>query len=191
MIKKYLIVFFILLNSHNLFGQEISEWFNQESDDFLKLWRSGDHKYNNNYDKYLNYIRKNFAIKSIAYSLINEQIIESSEQLTLDLYLKVFESYLTKTIYNLTNTSYKGDIKLLSIEERDGIYIISSEIIDDNNKIDLYWKVVAINDNYKIIDVIVENTSYFITKKSEFSKILRKNNNDIKKLIFELENIYD
>jgi ABC-type transporter MlaC component len=37
--------------------------------------------------------------------------------------------------------------------------------------------------------VIVENTSYFVTKKSEFSKILRKNKGDLRKLIEELNKI--
>ena len=43
--------------------------------------------------------------------------------------------------------------------------------------------------SFKIIDVIVENTSYFVTKKSEFTKILRKNKGDLKALIKKLEDI--
>ena len=41
--------------------------------------------------------------------------------------------------------------------------------------------------SYKIIDVIVENTSYFVTKKSEFNKILRKNRGSLEALIIEIE----
>ena len=47
--------------------------------------------------------------------------------------------------------------------------------------------MVKIKDNYKIIDVIVENTSYFVTKKSEFTKILRKNRGSLEKLVKILE----
>ena len=189
MLKKFLLVFFILINSHNLFSQEISEWFDQESNGFLELMKNSNTENKNNFDQYLNYVRKNFAIKSIAFSLINEKIIQSSDQSTLDLYLHVFENYLTKTIYNLANPTYSGNIELLSIDQSDGIYIISSEISDGSEKIDIYWKVALFKDGYKIIDVIIENTSYFVTKKTEFSKILRKNKNDIGKLILELENI--
>ena len=189
MLKKFLLVFFILINSHNLFSQEISEWFDQESHGFLELMKNSNIENKNNFDQYLNYIRKNFAIKSIAYSLINDKIINNSDQPTLDLYLHVFENYLTKTIYNLADPNYTGSIELISVDKSDGIYTISSEISDSDQKINLFWKVAIIGENYKIIDVIIENTSYFITKKTEFSKILRKNNNDIKKLILELEKI--
>ena len=57
------------------------------------------------------------------------------------------------------------------------------------SSINLYWKVASINSSFKILDVIVENTSYFVTKKSEFSKILRKNKGDLRKLIKELNKI--
>ena len=187
MIKKFILLCFLLLNSQKLISQEIYEWFNQESNGFLELMKGSDNQ-NNNYELYLNYVKKNFAVKSIAYSLINEEIIKNSDQSILDLYLQVFEDYLTKTIYNLADPNYSGKIDLLSIDESDGIYIISSEITDIDGKIRLYWKAVAFNDSYKIIDVIIENTSYFVTKKTEFSKILRKNKNDIKKLILELQN---
>ena len=43
--------------------------------------------------------------------------------------------------------------------------------------------------SYKIIDVIVENTSYFVTKKSEFNKILRKNRGSLEALIIEIGKI--
>ena len=189
MIKKFILVLFFLINCHKLFAQEIGEWFYQESNEFLELMKVGNNQNNDNYDQYLNYVKKNFAVKSIAFSLINEQIIKNSDQSTLDLYLNVFENYLTKTIYNLADPSFMGSIELLSIDQNDGIYIISSEIIDGDQKIQLYWKVATISESYKIIDVIIENTSYFVTKKTEFSKILRKNKNDIGKLILELENI--
>ena len=189
MIKKFVFLFFFILSSQKLFSQGINEWFYQESNNFLALMKSNNTQNKNDFNLYLNYVKKNFAVKSIAYSLINDKIINNSDQPTLDLYLHVFENYLTKTIYNLADPNYDGSIELLSIDESDGIYTISSEISDNDQKINLFWKVAFISENYKIIDVIIENTSYFITKKTEFSKILRKNNNDIKKLILELENI--
>ena len=189
MVKKFILLFFFLITSQKLISQEINNWFYQEANGFLELMKGNDKQNNDNYELYLNYVKKNFAVKSIAYSLINEEIINSSDQSILDQYLKVFENYLTKTIYNLADPNYEGSIDLLSIEETDGINIILSEITDNDKKIRLYWKVASINDSYKIIDVIIENTSYFVTKKTEFSKILRKNKNNINKLILELQNI--
>ena len=69
------------------------------------------------------------------------------------------------------------------------IYIIKSEISDNNSSANIYWKVINVGSSYKIIDVIVENTSYFVTKKSEFSKILRKNKGSLLSLINEIDKI--
>ena len=102
-------------------------------------------------------------------------------------YEDTFKSYLTKTIYNLANSSTSGDISLKDIDVKDGVYIINSDISDRTSSISLYWKVAKINDSYKILDIIVENTSYFVTKESEFTKILRKNRGNLKKLIEILE----
>ena len=50
-------------------------------------------------------------------------------------------------------------------------------------------KVIDTGSSFKIIDVIVENTSYFVTKKSEFNKILRKNKGSLEALIKEIQKI--
>ena len=99
-----------------------------------------------------------------------------------------FKKYLINTIYNLANTTVSGEIILRDIDLKDKVFIINSEIKDGRSSISLYWKVFKADDKYKIIDVIVENTSYFVTKKSEFTKILRKNRGSLKKLIEELDN---
>ena len=78
---------------------------------------------------------------------------------------------------------------MVDIDLKDNIYQINSKIIEGRNSISLYWKVASINSSFKILDVIVENTSYFVTKKSEFSKILRKNRGDIRKLTEEIDKI--
>ena len=100
-----------------------------------------------------------------------------------------FQNYITKTIYNLSNNTTSGEIKLIDIDLKDNIYQINSKIIEGRDSINLYWKVASINSSFKILDVIVENTSYFVTKKSEFSKILRKNRGDIRKLTEEINKI--
>ena len=102
-------------------------------------------------------------------------------------YEDTFKAYLTKTIYNLANTSTSGEIILKDIDLKDGVYIINSDISDKTSSVSLYWKVAKIKDSYKILDIIVENTSYFVTKKSEFTKHLRKNRGSLDILIKELE----
>ena len=165
---------------------EITKWFNQESQQFLEIMNNSGIN-NNDLNKYEKFVEQNFALKSIAYGLINEKVIEKSDKETLSNYQETFKKYLIKTIYNLANTSTSGEISLKDIDLKDNIYIINSDITDGRSSISLYWKVVKIKDNYKIIDVIVENTSYFVTKKSEFTKILRKNRGSLEKLVKILE----
>tara|TARA_B100000035_G_scaffold208126_1_gene178012 strand:- start:49 stop:615 length:567 start_codon:yes stop_codon:yes gene_type:complete len=169
--------------------EEITNWFNQESEKFLEIMNNSDGQNNKNYDEYVKFIEKNFAVKSIAYGLIPESVLSKSDNLDLKNYESSFQNYLTKTIYNLSNTTTSGEIELVDIDLKDNIYQINSKIIEGRDSINLYWKVAYINSSFKILDVIVENTSYFVTKKSEFSKILRKHRGDIRKLTEEISKI--
>ena len=187
---KYLILTLIFLFQYSYaIEQEIANWFNQESEKFLEIMNNSDGQDNKNYDEYIKFVEKNFAVKSIAYGLIPETILSKSDNSDLKNYEVSFQNYLTKTIYNLSNNTTSGEIKLIDIDLKDNIYQINSKIIEGRNSINLYWKVASINSSFKILDVIVENTSYFVTKKSEFSKILRKNRGDLRKLTEEINKI--
>jgi len=169
--------------------EEITSWFNQESEKFLEIMNNSDGQNNENYDEYVNFVKKNFAVKSIAYGLIPESILSKSDKSDLKNYEVSFQNYLTKTIYNLSNNTTTGEINLIDIDLKENIYQINSKIIKGRDSINLYWKVASINSSFKILDVIVENTSYFVTKKSEFSKILRRHRGDLKKLTEEINRI--
>ena len=169
--------------------EEITKWFNQESEKFLEIMNNSDGQNNENYNEYVNFVKKNFAVKSIAYGLIPESVISKSDKSDLKNYETSFQNYITKTIYNLSNNTTSGEIKLIDIDLKDNIYQINSKITEGRNSISLYWKVASINNSFKILDVIVENTSYFVTKKSEFSKILRKHRGNIRKLTEEINKI--
>ena len=109
--------------------------------------------------------------------------------MNLSIYLDVFTDYLIKTIYKLANSNSSNSITLKDVDIKDDIYIIKSEISDKKSSANLYWKVIDTGSSFKIIDVIVENTSYFVTKKSEFNKILRKNKGSLEALIIEIQKI--
>ena len=187
---KYLIIplLFFFQFSHAV-EEEITNWFNQESEKFLEIMNNSDGQNSEKYDEYVKFVEKNFAVKSIAFGLIPESILSKSNKSDLKNYESSFRNYLTKTIYNLSNNTTSGEIELVDIDLKDNIYQINSKIIEGRNSISLYWKVASINSSFKILDVIVENTSYFVTKKSEFSKILRKHRGDIRKLTEEINKI--
>ena len=187
--RTLLILFSIIFSFSNLQASEVSEWFKKESSQFLEIINNNEGTENENYENYKYFINKNFAIKSIAYGLIGEKIIDKSSQKELSLYIEVFTDYLIKTIYKLANSNNSSFIVLKDVDIKNDIYIIKSEISDKKSSANLYWKVIDIGSSFKIIDVIVENTSYFVTKKSEFNKILRKNRGSLKALIAEIQKI--
>ena len=170
-------------------ASEVSEWFERESNQFLEIISNYEGTENENYEKYKYFVNKNFAIKSIAYGLIGEKIINNSSENELSSYLNAFTDYLIKTIYKLANSNSSGSIVLKDVDIKNDIYIIKSEISDKKSSANLYWKVIDTGKSYKIIDVIVENTSYFVTKKSEFNKILRKNKGSLEALVVEIGKI--
>ena len=187
--KKLLFLFGIIFFLSTLEASEVSEWFEKESNQFLEIINNNQGAESENYEKYKYFVNKNFAVKSIAYGLIGEKIINKSSEKELSLYVDVFTDYLIKTIYKLANSSSSSKITLKDVDIKDNIYIIKSEISDKKSSASLYWKVVDIGSSYKIVDVIVENTSYFVTKKSEFNKILRKNKGNLEALIIEIQKI--
>ena len=96
---------------------------------------------------------------------------------------------MIKTIYKLADSNSSSSIILKDVDIKDNIYIVKSIISDKKSSANLYWKVIDTGSSFKIIDVIVENTSYFVTKKSEFNKILRKNRGSLEALIIEIQQI--
>ena len=187
--KFLIIIFSIILSLSTLQASEVSEWFKKESNQFLEIIINDEGTENENYENYKHFINKNFAIKSIAYGLIGENIINKSSKNELSLYLDVFTDYLIKTIYKLADSNSSSSIILKDVDIKDNIYIVKSIISDKKSSANLYWKVIDTGSSFKIIDVIVENTSYFVTKKSEFNKILRKNRGSLGALIIEIQKI--
>ena len=189
MLRIYTLIILFFINYSYAEEIEITNWFNQESKEFLEIMNNANVEKHQNYEKYKDFVETNFALKSIAFGLLNEKVIKKNDKETLLRYEFTFKAYLTKTIYNLANTTTSGEIKLKVIDVKDGVYIINSDISDKTSSVSLYWKVAKIKDTYKILDIIVENTSYFVTKKSEFTKILRKSRGSLDFLIRELEKI--
>ena len=187
--RTLLILLSIIFSFSSLQASEVSEWFKKESNQFLEIINNNEGTENENYENYKYFINKNFAIKSIAYGLIGENIINKSSKNELSLYLDVFTDYLIKTIYKLANSNSSSSIILKDVDIKDNIYIVKSIISDKKSSANLYWKVIDTGSSFKIIDVIVENTSYFVTKKSEFNKILRKNRGSLEALITEIQKI--
>ena len=110
---KYLLIVTIFISSLSIVqASEVSEWFEQESNQFLEIINNNEGTESENYEKYKYFVRKNFAIKSIAYGLIGENIISKSSENELSTYLNVFTDYLIKTNNKLAKSSSSNSITL-------------------------------------------------------------------------------
>ena len=176
-IKYFLIILFISL--HINANEKLEIWFTDMSNDFIKIVERTD---KSNLQKELSFlIEKKFAVNSISMSLIGK-ISKKNNQENLNKYKRAFLSHLTKTLYNLVER-YDGQIiKLDKIEKDVNGFLIYSKLEYENKSYSIVWRVVYIKNEPKVLDVIIENTSYYVTKKSEFSKILRDNKGNLSQL---------
>ena len=78
--RTLLILFSIIFSFSNLQASEVSEWFEKESNQFLEIINNNEGTDSENYENYKYFINKNFAVKSIAYGLIGESIINKSSK---------------------------------------------------------------------------------------------------------------
>ena len=176
-IKYLLIILFIplLLNAN----EELEIWFTDMSNDFIQIVERAD---KSNLQKELSFlIEKKFAVNSISMSLIGK-ISKKNNQENLDKYKKAFLNHLTKSLYNLVEKYDGQTIKLEKIEKDVNGFLIYSKLEYGNKSYSIVWRVAHINNKPKVLDVIIENTSYYVTKKSEFSQILRDNKGELSQL---------
>ena len=113
--KNLTLIFFIILSFSMLQASEVSEWFERESNQFLEIMNNNEGTESENYQRYKYFVNENFAVKSIAYGLIGENIIGNSSQKDLSIYLEVFTDYLIKTIYKLANSNSSSSIRQAQI----------------------------------------------------------------------------
>ncbi len=90
--KNFVILLGILFSFSNTEASEVSEWFEKESNQFLEIINNNQGTENENYEKYKHFVNKNFAVKSIAYGLIGENIINKSSK--NELFSKNFKKFL-------------------------------------------------------------------------------------------------
>ena len=183
-IKYYLIILLIPVNLNS--EENLEKWFFDMTEEFLLIMEND--KRENLESELTLFIDNNFAINSISLSLIGRLAKKNNKQDVVK-YQKTFLTHLTKTIYNLVGR-YDGQlIKFEQIKKDENGYLIYSTISYQNRSYSLVWRITYILDEPKILDLIIENSSYYVTKKSEFSQILRENKGNLSKLTETLDKV--
>lgn len=104
-------------------------------------------------------------------------------------YQKLFEN-LVVDVYASRFDEYQGQALQVKKSRPQGKrdVIVNSAIVDDSGtefKVD--WRVRHKNNQYKIIDVIIEGVSMSLTQRSDFSSVIQRGGGDVGVLISHLK----
>ncbi|NQW10606.1 MAG: ABC transporter substrate-binding protein [Alphaproteobacteria bacterium] len=100
-------------------------------------------------------------------------------------YLKAFNENIVYTYTNRFN-SYSGQTLSVDGSREDGQFVIvTSRIIDPNGgpPVVLDWRLVKTGDDYKVIDLKIEDVSMSITLRREYASLIENNGRSVQALI--------
>jgi phospholipid transport system substrate-binding protein len=133
-------------------------------------------------------MRRYFAFEVIAKWVLGRYWNRSTDTEKLE-YLKLFEKLMIIT-YADRFQSYSGEkLVVIKSETRGRNNILVHTFLErpnDQEPIAVIWRLRAIKNSYKIIDVMVAGLSMGITQQKEFSSVIRKNDNKVEGLLREL-----
>lgn len=105
-------------------------------------------------------------------------------------YAEVFEEFIVG-VYAARLGQFGGETFAVTGVQADGKkdFIVSSIVKPPSGvSINVDWRVRKREDNYKILDVIIEGVSMIITQRDEFSAIVQRSDGNIDGLINKLRN---
>lgn len=101
-------------------------------------------------------------------------------------YLDTFQRYVV-WVYSTRFSGYSGEgfDVLGSKPVEEGASLVSSQITstDGSPPIQIDWRVIKVNNAYKITDVVVEGVSMLVTQRQEFSSVINQNGGKVQPLI--------
>ena len=102
-------------------------------------------------------------------------------------FLKAFTNFTTLS-WSDRFDQYNGQKITFSVSrnaEGNQLYI-DSQIMNRGSPVEVIWRVRQKDNNYKIIDIIVEGVSMAMSYRNEYTAVLQKNSGDVSKLTNEL-----
>ena len=190
---KFIIIFFIIFISKNLYSDETSEWLKREIDIILEAYKNENLSNENRFLLVEKTINDNFAGTGIAKFVAGEAWKKSVKN-TKKIYIDNFKRHLALNIasmmqgysdqtYELTKSKY---------DNKNQVTLVDMEIFSDTGSVVVTWRVKESKDRFFVIDLIVADISLVVTKRSEFNSMLKKVDNDLSKfneVLFEQNQI--
>lgn len=107
-------------------------------------------------------------------------------------YMNAFKEYFVNSYSNKLN-QYSGEkVKISGSSEAGKYIIVESNVIKegmDNLQINISWRVIKKDNEFKIIDLNIEGISLVIAQREEFQSFLLNNDFNLNLLISKLEKI--
>ena len=152
--KNLLVLISFIFFFSTLEASEVSEWFEKESKQFLDIINNNEGTESENYEKYKYFINKNFAVKSIAYGLIGEKIIEKSSSDSIIIRTSwLYSMYGNNFVKTMIKKGEKGE-KIYVINDQFGCPTYSKDLVDCtlniivSNKLNKYRGYNFSNEGY-------------------------------------------
>jgi phospholipid transport system substrate-binding protein len=91
-------------------------------------------------------------------------------------YLKLFKQFLIQSYVNKFEGYSDTQFKVLKTHEKaDSEFMVDSILLLPNgNELNLQWKVFGTPNNYRVLDITLDNISMSITQRNEFYALLEK-----------------
>ena len=190
---KFIIIFFIIFISKNLYSDEISVWLKREIEIILEAYKNENLSNENRFLLVEKTINDNFAGTGIA-KFVSGEAWKKSDKNTKKIYIDNFKRHLALNIasmmqgysdqtYELTKSKY---------DNKNQVTLIDMEIFSDTGSVVVTWRVKESKDRFYVIDLIVADISLVVTKRSEFNSMLKKVDYDLSKfneVLFEQNQI--
>ena len=132
-------------------------------------------------------LNRTFNIKLIARFTLGYRNWRRATKHQREEYVRLFKEFIVQA-YAARFKNYRGEKffvgKVREINNRDKL-VHSALTLKDGRKIPVHWRVRS-GEDYKIIDVLVENVSMAITQRDEFAAIIKQKNGEVEELLAAL-----
>ena len=185
-----LIPLFITLNSQyaNANPDNVQDWLNTEINEIINLYRDENIDAITRLNSIESAINNNFAGTGIARFVAGSAWKDSDENVRKE-FVKQFKKHLYLTISSLMEGYSNQTFTVIDSrkDKNQGVYLIDIEIEQNEQKTIVTWRVKESKNKFYVIDLIVADVSLVITKRAEFSSMLKRVDNNLNELNTLLE----
>ena len=175
-IKKYILSIIIILISGNVQSNEIvaKNWLDTEINNIIEMYRNENIDKKTKLNAIQNAINQSFAGNGIARFVAGNSWSKSDENTQKD-FVGLFKEHLYLTIGTLMEGYSNQTFEIVGAKEdkNRGVYLIDMEISHNDQKTLVTWRVKESKDKFYVIDLIIADISLVITKRAEFSSMLK------------------